>query len=139
MTHHYTEHEPTGPRLGVSCADCTTLSRFDLLDTHTLDTLLAWYQALDSEALVYVSDETLALEIENTIRSRMPEHAFAPTQYSGVKGGSCGFHWNSVTCGKPRQSHETYERCDGLGRGVCGRDMPHTEHMVRVDGQGFPT
>lgn len=22
--HPYTEHEPTGPRLGVSCADCTT-------------------------------------------------------------------------------------------------------------------
>lgn len=22
--HHYTEHEPTGPRLDVSCRDCTS-------------------------------------------------------------------------------------------------------------------
>lgn len=24
MTHHYSQHEPTGPLLGVSCANCTT-------------------------------------------------------------------------------------------------------------------
>lgn len=24
MTHPYTEHDPTGPRSGVACADCTT-------------------------------------------------------------------------------------------------------------------
>ena len=39
MKHHFTEHEPTGPRLGVSCKDCTTkeVPMKTLIDASVID------------------------------------------------------------------------------------------------------